>query len=90
MRPQFQIGKKERRFARRLFFKNEELKAELERLNEIDAPKKGTSTVIPMKKGCSLNLRLEGFPVTLYKEQWIKVADMSANICASSPRTKRT
>jgi hypothetical protein len=63
---------------------DEELKAELERLrNENAALKKGTSAGIRMKvseKGAVSIYGMERFPVTLYKEQWLKLLDMSDDI----------
>jgi hypothetical protein len=65
---------------------DEELKSELERLrNENAALKKGTSTGIRMKvseKGAVSIYGMGRFPVTLYKEQWLKLLDMSAEIRA--------
>ena len=65
---------------------DEELKAELERLrNENAALKKGTSTSIRMKvreKGAVSIYGMGRFPVTLYKEQWLKLLDMSDDIRA--------
>jgi len=64
----------------------EELKAELERLrNENAALKKGASTGIRMKvseKGAISIYGMGRFPVTLYKEQWPKLLDMSDDIRA--------
>ena len=64
----------------------EELKAELERLrNENAALKKGASTGIRMKvseKGAVSIYGMGRFPVTLYKEQWLKLLDMSDDIRA--------
>ena len=64
----------------------EELKAELERLrNENAALKKGTSSGIRLKvseKGAVSAYGLGRFPVTLYKEQWLKLLDMSDDIRA--------
>ena len=55
---------------------DEDLKAELERLrNENAALKKGASTGIRMKvseKGAVSIYGMGRFPVTLYKEQWLK------------------
>ncbi len=62
----------------------EELKAELERLrNENAALKKGTTSGIRLKvseKGAVSAYGLGRFPVTLYKEQWLKLLDMSDDI----------
>ena len=64
----------------------EELKAELERLrNENAALKKGASTGIRMKvseKGAVSIYGMGRFPVTLYKEQWLRLLDMSEDIRA--------
>jgi hypothetical protein len=65
---------------------DEELKAELERLrNENAALKKGASSGIRMKvseKGAVSIYGMGRFPVTLYKEQWLKLLDMSTDIRA--------
>jgi hypothetical protein len=65
---------------------DEELKAELERLrNENAALKKGASTDIRMKvseKGAVSIYGMGRFPVTLYKEQWLKLLDISGEIRA--------
>ena len=65
---------------------DEELKAELERLrNENAALKKGAATGITMKvseKGAVSIYGMGRFPVTLYKEQWLKLLDMSDDIRA--------
>ena len=65
---------------------DEELKAELERLgNENAALKKGASSGIRLKvseKGAVSIYGMGRFPVTLYKEQWLKLLDMSADIRA--------
>jgi hypothetical protein len=62
----------------------EDLKAELERLrNENALLKKGASTGIRMKvseKGAVSIYGMGRFPVTLYKEQWLKLLDMSPEI----------
>ena len=64
----------------------EDLKAELERLrNENAALKKGAATGISMKvseKGAVSIYGLGRFPVTLYKEQWLTLLDMSDDIRA--------
>jgi hypothetical protein len=64
----------------------EELKAELERLrNENAALKKGVSAGIRMKvseKGAVSIYGMGRFPVTLYKEQWLRLLDMSSDIRA--------
>ena len=65
---------------------DEDLKAELERLrSENAALKKGASTGIRMKiseKGAVSIYGMGRFPVTLYKEQWLKLLDMSVEIRA--------
>ena len=65
---------------------DEELKAELERLrNENAALKKGASPAIRLKvseKGAVSVYGMGRFPVTLYKEQWLKLLDMSDDIRA--------
>ena len=66
---------------------DEELKAELERLrNETNsALKKGAASGIRMKvseKGAVSIYGMGRFPVTLYKEQWLKLLDMSTDIRA--------
>jgi hypothetical protein len=65
---------------------NEDMKAELERLRkENEALKKGASSSIRMKvseKGAVSIYGMGRFPVTLYKEQWLKLLDMSADIRA--------
>ena len=63
---------------------DEDLKAELERLrNENAALKKGAAAGITMKvseKGAVSIYGMGRFPVTLYKEQWLKLMDMSDDI----------
>jgi hypothetical protein len=65
---------------------DEDLKAELERLrNENAALKKGASPGVRMKvseKGALSIYGMGRFPVTLYKEQWLKLLDMSTDIRA--------
>ena len=65
---------------------DEELKAELGRLrNENAALKKGSASSDPMKvseKGAVSVYGMGRFPVTLYKEQWLKLLDMSDEIRA--------
>jgi len=65
---------------------DEDMKAELERLrNENAALKKGAATGITMKvseKGAVSVYGMGRFPVTLYKEQWLKLLDMADDIRA--------
>jgi len=65
---------------------DEELMAELERLrSENAALKKGATARIHMKvseKGAVSIYGMGRFPVTLYKEQWLKLLDMSDEIRA--------
>jgi hypothetical protein len=65
---------------------DEELKAELERLRqENTALKKGAASGIRMKvseKGAVSIYGMGRFPVTLYKEQWLRLLDMSDDIRA--------
>ena len=65
---------------------DEELKAELDRLrSENAALKKGASSNIRMKvseKGAVSVYGMGRFPITLYKEQWLKLLDMAAEIRA--------
>jgi hypothetical protein len=65
---------------------DEEIRAELERLRaENDALKKqrtrGTTLKVSEKGGLSV-YGLGRFPVTLYKEQWLKLLDMAEDIRA--------
>ena len=66
------------------FMSEEDLKAELERLrNENASLKRGASSGIRMKvseKGAVSIYGMGRFPVTLYKEQWLKLLDMSPEI----------
>jgi hypothetical protein len=65
---------------------DDDVKAELERLRRENAAlKKGASTGIRMKvseKGAVSIYGMGRFPVTLYKEQWIKLLDMADDIRA--------
>ncbi len=63
---------------------SEDLKAELERLRAENAAlkkvgSKGVSMKVSEKGGLSI-YGLGRFPVTLYKEQWTKLLDMSEDI----------
>jgi hypothetical protein len=65
---------------------DEEIRAELERLRaENDTLKKqrsrGTTLKVSEKGGLSV-YGLGRFPVTLYKEQWLKLLDMAEDIRA--------
>jgi hypothetical protein len=65
---------------------DDDMKAELERLRRENASlKKGALTGIRMKvseKGAVSIYGMGRFPVTLYKEQWLKLLDMSDDIRA--------
>ena len=65
---------------------DDDMKAQLERLRrENEALKKGASEVIRMKvseKGAVSVYGMGRFPVTLYKEQWLKLLNMSDEIRA--------
>ena len=65
---------------------DDDLKAELERLrSENAALKKGAATGVTMKvseKGALSIYGMGRFPVTLYKEQWLKLLAMSDDIQA--------
>jgi hypothetical protein len=65
---------------------DDQLRTELERLrSENAALKKGASPGIRLKvseKGAVSVYGMGRFPVTLYKEQWLKLLDMSADIRA--------
>ena len=65
---------------------DEDLKAELEELrNENAALKKGAASGLRLKvseKGAVSIYGMGRFPVTLYKEQWLKLLNMSEEIRA--------
>ena len=65
---------------------DEELKGELERLRKENAVlKKGAARGVLMKVSEKGGLSVYGmgrFPVTLYKEQWLKLLDLSEEIRA--------
>ena len=65
---------------------DDDLKAELERLrNENAALKKGASAGLRLKvseKGALSVYGMGRFPVTLYKEQWLKLMNMADEIRA--------
>jgi hypothetical protein len=65
---------------------DDDLKDELERLRkENEALKKGASSNIRLKvseKGAVSIYGMGRFPVTLYKEQWLKLLDISTEIRA--------
>jgi hypothetical protein len=65
---------------------DEDMKAELDRLrNENAALKKGASSSLRLKvseKGALSVYGMGRFPVTLYKEQWLKLLGMSDEIRA--------
>lgn len=64
----------------------DDMKKELERLrSENAALKKGAATGISMKVSEKGGLSVYGmgrFPITLYKEQWLKLLDMTEEIRA--------
>lgn len=64
----------------------DDIKAELEKLKKENAAlKKGAATGITMKvseKGALSIYGMGRFPVTLYKEQWIKLLDMADDLRA--------
>ena len=64
----------------------EELKAELERLRAENAALKsrqgGTVSLKVSQKGGVSVYGLGRFPITLYKEQWLKLLDMAGDIRA--------
>lgn len=63
---------------------DDDLRAELERLRQENAAlKKGAARGVSLKVSEKGGLSVYGlgrFPVTLYKEQWIKLLDMSDDI----------
>lgn len=63
---------------------DEDLRAELERLrSENESLKRGAAKGISMKVSEKGGLSVYGlgrFPITLYKEQWLKLMDMSDDI----------
>jgi len=65
---------------------DEDLKVELERLRKENAAlKRGASSNVRMKvseKGALSVYGMGRFPVTLYKEQWLKLLDMADDIRA--------
>jgi hypothetical protein len=65
---------------------DDDMQAELERLRKENAAlKKGTSSSVRMKvseKGALSVYGMGRFPVTLYKEQWLKLLGMADDIRA--------
>ncbi|MEX2179641.1 MAG: hypothetical protein WD801_13075 [Gemmatimonadaceae bacterium] len=65
---------------------DEDMKAELDRLrSENDALRKGSARAISLKVSEKGGLSVYGlgrFPVTLYKEQWLKLLELSDEIRA--------
>jgi len=62
-----------------------DLKAELERLRRENAALKKTASSVRLKvseKGAVSVYGMGRFPVTLYKEQWLKLLDMADDIRA--------
>jgi hypothetical protein len=63
---------------------DDELRAELERLRkENESLKKGAAKGVSMKVSEKGGLSVYGlgrFPITLYKEQWVKLLDLSDQI----------
>jgi hypothetical protein len=72
--------------AREKSMSDDDMKAELERLRRENAAlKKGASSGIRMKvseKGAVSIYGMGRFPVTLYKEQWLRLLDMADDIRA--------
>jgi hypothetical protein len=57
------------------------------------ALKKGTSSSVRLKVSEKAAVSIYGmgrFPVTLYKEQWLKLLDCQTMFARLSPRTKRS
>ncbi len=77
---------KNRASEREIAMSDNDMKAELERLrSENAALKKGASDGVRMKvseKGAVSVYGMGRFPVTLYKEQWLKLLNMSDEIRA--------
>jgi len=73
---------------------NKDLKAELEQLRKENAAlRKEFASGIRLKvseKGAVSVYGTRRFPVTLYKEQWLKLLDRSSDIRAFMLRTKRS
>ena len=62
-----------------------EIQAELERLRAENARLKGGQSRVSLKVGAKGGVSLYGlgrFPVTLYKEQWVKLLDIAEDIRA--------
>lgn len=62
---------------------DEELKAELERLRQENAALKGAGSGLRLKvseKGAVSLYGMGKFPVTLYKEQWLRLLDIGDDI----------
>ena len=60
-----------------------EIQAELERLRAENARLKGGQSRVSLKVGAKGGVSLYGlgrFPVTLYKEQWVRLLDMADDI----------
>jgi hypothetical protein len=66
---------------------SEDLRAEIERLKAENAalkakPERGTLSLKVSEKGALSVYGMGRFPVTLYKEQWLKLLDISDDIRA--------